>query len=755
MSKPSLAKSLSATDPTSLTDQAEGRTLGLLAATGVGVGAIVGGGILALAGVAFATTGPSAILAFALNGLIALLTAFTFAEMATAFPRNGGTYTFAKKVLSVEAAFMVGWVVWFASIVAAALYALGFGSFARIFLSEVLPGPVPGWLVGGGFDTALALLATVFYTWRLTRSTEGGGQWETLGKMVVFTLIICAGFWFLRGQSIPSITASYTPFFAAGTLGLLQAMGYTFIALQGFDLIAAVGGEVRSPARFLPRAIVGSLLIALIVYLPMLFIVTTLGGSGSSSIAEIAQKDPEALVALAVENYLGRAGFWLVIVAALLSMLSALQANLLASSRIALAMATDRNLSPRLGDIHPTRHTPVAAILASSGLVAAILLILPDVAVAGAVASLIFLLSFTLAHWTATLARRRGGGRSDALRLPFFPLVPILGGISCFGLAVFQGVAVPSAGAVAVIWLGVGAGLYFFSFSHRARVADAAAEALDPQLVRLRGRAPTVLVPIANPASAESLVRMASALTPPDVGKVLLLYVVRTPEVWEPGNPPEQLLFAQQVLGQALTASFASDLEPQALTTIAPEPWREIHRVARHYRCESVLLGLGALDKAGASAHLLELLREAKNDVVILRAPEGWHLQDVRRILVPVGGRRDQSSLRARLLGSLCRTYGIEVNYLGIVPESASKETAIRLERDINLQADDEAASHSSVDIVRSNDITATLLEFATKAELVILGLRRPGRDGTIFGEIPQRVARETGSAVLMIQQKT
>ncbi len=81
------------------------RHLGLLGATGVGVGAIVGGGILALAGVAFATTGPSAILAFGLNGVVAMLTAVSFAELASRFPESGGTYTHARKVLTVEAAF--------------------------------------------------------------------------------------------------------------------------------------------------------------------------------------------------------------------------------------------------------------------------------------------------------------------------------------------------------------------------------------------------------------------------------------------------------------------------------------------------------------------------------------------------------------------------------------------------------------------------------------------------------------------------
>jgi len=73
------------------------RNIGLLGATGIGVGAIVGGGILALAGVAFAATGPATLVAFGLNGAIAFLTALSFAEMASKFPESGGTYTFSKK----------------------------------------------------------------------------------------------------------------------------------------------------------------------------------------------------------------------------------------------------------------------------------------------------------------------------------------------------------------------------------------------------------------------------------------------------------------------------------------------------------------------------------------------------------------------------------------------------------------------------------------------------------------------------------
>ncbi|MEM6795803.1 MAG: amino acid permease, partial [Acidobacteriota bacterium] len=582
-------------------------------------------------------------------------------------------------------------------------------------------------------------------------------QLETAGKVLLFLVLIAAGLWAVPSREPQTLVDQLTPFYAFGALGLVQAMGYTFIALQGFDLIAAVGGEVKDPARNLPRAMVASLGVALLVYLPLLLIVATVGVDPKTPIAELAAAEPEAVVALAVEHYLGRTGFWLVILAALLSMLSALQANLMAASHIALAMARDRNLPSVLGRRGARRGTPSGAVLVTAGMVAVILLVIPNVATAGAMSSLIFLLSFTLAHWMSILARRRGGGRKDAFLLPLFPLIPALGGLACLSLAIFQGIAVPAAGAVAAVWLAVGGALYALFFSSRARVADAAAEALDPQLVRLRGRTPLVLVPIANPRSAESLVTLATALAPPHVGRVLLLYVVETPETWTAGDQPPQLLYAQQVLGEALTASFAAHRSPEALTTVSPEPWREIGRVARAYSCESLLLGLGDLEAGETGSALTATMDEvaAESDVVLLKAPEGWHLSKVRRVLVPVGGRRDQSSLRARLLGSLSRSYrSLEVTYMAVVDPAAAVRGLGDLERDVREMAEDEAPGSSRVDLVYRTDVAEALVEAAQDAQLVILGLRREGGAET-FGEIPRRVARETGSAVLMIGQRS
>jgi APA family basic amino acid/polyamine antiporter len=179
------------------------RSISLAGATGIGVGAIVGGGILALSGVAFQTAGPAAIFAFAMNGLIALLTALSFAEMSTAFPESGGTYTFSKKVLTVEAAFAVGWIVWFASIVAAMLYALGFAAFAASLIARLCEtrgwsGPA-AWLDTRPTLLLLAAGATLFYSFGLARRRAGGNQWATVGKVIVFAVLIAGGAWAFAG----------------------------------------------------------------------------------------------------------------------------------------------------------------------------------------------------------------------------------------------------------------------------------------------------------------------------------------------------------------------------------------------------------------------------------------------------------------------------------------------------------------------------------------------------------------------------
>ena len=733
------------------------RSLGLLGATRVGVGAIVGGGILALAGVAFETTGPSAILAFALNGCIALITVYSFAELAARFPQSGGTYTYARNVLNVEAAFGVGWVVWFASVVAAVLYAMGFAVFFVPFAEQIAllaNGEVPAWIGSRLALVVYALIAVGFYKWRLTRAAGGPGQWETVGKVVVFVVLIVAGFLALASEAPASgaLSARFRPFFADGLPGLAQAMGYTFIALQGFDLIASVGGEVRDPERNIPRAMFLSLGTALVIYLPLLFLIVAVGFP-DRPVVEAAAANPEILVAVAVRNFMGSAGYWLVVAAGLLSMLSALQANLLAASRFAKTMGADRTLPPRFARLAPGTGTPTAALRFSAIVIAFLIIAVPNVAAAGAVASLIFLASFALTHMISYLARRRAG-KAPGFRTPFFPLIPILGGSACVAIGLYQAVAVPPAGVLAAMWLGVGAVLYSLYLAPRAREVDASSEARDPRMMKLRGRRPVVLTPIANPASAETMVTMAKALAPPGVSRVQLLSVVAPPRRYPEEGLPRGVRDAQAVLGGALGTALKVDLRPEALITLHGDPWGEIARVAEAIRCESLLLGIGQLDDSLMTGSLAGLIGAVDADVVILRAPAEWTPGQARRILVPSRGGRDQSPVRARLLGSLTREAARDITFLGVLSERAGQAMHRRALRDLERLAWDEVGGGAHAELAIGDDMVTEVSDRAADTDLLILGFHRSGRRRAVFSTRMLRIAHSTECPLLMISHR-
>ncbi|MFK8111329.1 MAG: amino acid permease [Rubripirellula sp.] len=732
------------------------RRIGLFAATGVGVGAIVGGGILALAGVAFATTGPAAIIAFAVNGIIALLTALSFAEMASKFPESGGTYTFSRKVLSVEAAFTVGWVVWFASIVAAVLYALGFGHFALIFTRDlmVVAGfDQPEWLNHPWMVAGIALGSTAFLSVSLMLKSAGGGQWANVAKVLVFLIVIVGGLWAVSQQAAGDTGQALQPFFTAGFGGLIQAMGYSFIALQGFDLIAAVGGEVRNPAKTIPRAMMLSLFIALLIYIPLLFVITSVGTEGGQPIAEAAANNPEGIVAEAANHFLGPTGYWLVVVAALLSMFTALQANLFAASRIAFAMSRDRTLPSILSKVS-VRGVPVTSVLITGVLVSVLVVMVPDVAAAGAASSLIFLVTFAIAHWLSVLVRERSKRSPPPFRTPFFPAVPVIGGLACIGLAIFQGIAVPSAGSIAAAWIGIGGLLFLTLFARRARLMDVTSLAADPELARMRGNTPLVLVPIANPQNAEAMITLADTLVPSDIGRVLLQTVVVTPPNWDPETQPEPVDRSQTVLRELLRASNKLGVHAETLTTVSTEPMQEIARVAKLHRCESVLLGLSEISEDSQSSPLEGLLGQLETDVVVLRANENWQFADANRILVPVAGRGGHDHLLARLLGSLTRRQSREVIFVRVVPEKSSVKTVRRVQRELDRMARDNMAGKSRRLVIQSDDAVAAITAEAESSGLVILGVQRIGPREKLFGSFTRQIAKSTSCPVIVMSRR-
>ncbi len=736
------------------------RTIGLFGATSIGVAAIIGGGILALAGAAFSSTGPSATLAIALGGGVAIITAMSFAELATAFPQSGGAYVFANKVLSIRAAFAVGWVLWFAYIVACVLYALGFAAFAVLMVQELftLAGATPpAWLASRMALVVPAGVATAYYTYMLTRHAAGGGNWINMAKLAIFAVIIVGGLVAMLVGDAPlaATTARLSPFFTGGVGGLLHAMGLTFVILHGFEVIAAVGGEVKDPRRVIPRSMFLSVSIAVAVYVPILFFASTVGVPEGVSLSEFSAQYGDTVVAAAVREYMGPAGYALVIVVALFAFLSALRANIMAGSRIALSMARDHTLPSVLGRIHAVHGTPATAVYATGLAVLLVLFVLPNVESAGAAASLIFLLSFALAHVTAYLARKRAKPDADIYRSPLFPLVPVAGVISCLVLGAIEAIAVPEAGRITVMWLGFGGILYLALFRTHAEIADAAVEGHDPSLGRLRGKESLVVVPIASPANARNLVDVANALAPNDYARVLLLSVVPPPS--DPAeDPAPRLAVAQQAISEALSASLTAGRAPDALISVSSNAWQQIRRVAQFHECESLLLGLGQVPsgKGSLSPELEALIDDVDCDVAILRAPPGWHLDTAKRVVVPVGGRGEEHKLRARILGSLRRTGLREFHFVTVVGADCSDEDREEVRERIQRLARSHVPGDPTVEVIADDDPVAALRRAVVDADLVVLGLRSDGQRRRVTSRISLAIASDAAAASLLLSSK-
>ncbi|MFH2130347.1 MAG: amino acid permease [bacterium] len=727
------------------------RHLGLFDATSIGVGAIVGGGILALAGVALVATGPSAALAFGLNGLIALLTVLSFAELATAFPKSGGTYLYAKRVLTVGAAFYVGWVVWFASMVAAALYAIGFSTFLLNVIAVLSPVALP-WIGSRAVIVFVSVFATILCTFLLTRKSGSGGNWVNIVKVMVFALLIAGGLYaWWRDQ--PVVLSRMSPFFASGPVGLLKAMGYSFIALQGFDLVAAVAGEVKDPQKTVPRAMLIALGIALLIYLPLLILIAIAGFPSGTVLADFVSIHPETIVARSARTFLGPLGFWLVMVAGLLSMISALMANLFAAARIAQVMARDRTLPAQLERNDVRFNTPVNAGWITAAIACFLMILAGDVGRAGAAASLIFLISFALVHGICILSRLRRAD-NEGFHVPLFPVLPILGGLGCAFLAVFQGVAVPAAGAITVVWLIIGFFIYIWIFERRARILDAATETSDPVLIELRGRSPLVLVPIANPDNAGAMAFLGACVAPPRVGRVLLLNVATLGH--DPSGDEEQIRIATDVLRQSMSAAMRMGVRVECLATVAIEPLTEIERVARVHHCTSVLLGMSGLDNMKVRTRLEGLADHLPGHLIILRAPPGWQPRGLRRVLIPVGGRVVHNVLRARLIGGLMsRTSNPpSFSYLLILPVGTSENMLARHRKLWQQLVLEESSSNASITVVCGDNVSGEIIKATAGVDLVLLGLSHSKGRRRVFGPIVTEVVDQFGGGVMIIGQR-
>jgi APA family basic amino acid/polyamine antiporter len=323
------------------------RRLGLLDATAIGLGSMLGAGVFAVFGPAAASAGTGLLLALALAGLVAYCNAVASAQLAAAYPQSGGTYVYGRERLGPWWGFTAGWGFVIGKTASCAAMAMTFASY-----------------VAPGHEKPAAWAAVVVLT---AVNYRGVTRTATLTKAL---LVVVAGVLALAvGLSVGAAEpANLSQSWSGGPAGVLQAAGLLFFAFAGYARIATMGEEVRDPQRTIPRAILVALAAAMLIYLAVG--VTLLLVLGASRLAA----SPAPLVdALTVAGHSQLT--WLVRVGAAAASLGALLALIAGVGRTVLAMARHHDLPHWLAGVHPRYAVPHHAELALAVTVCALVLV--------------------------------------------------------------------------------------------------------------------------------------------------------------------------------------------------------------------------------------------------------------------------------------------------------------------------------------------------------------------------------------------
>jgi len=304
--------------------------MGYWEVTSIGIGGMVGGGIFAVLGLSIDLTHGAAPLAFLLAGVVALVTAYSYARLSVKYPSQGGTVAFLDRafgpgLLTGSANILL----WLSYIVMLSLYAYAFGSYgASLFPAEYQP-------VLKHTLISLSILAITGLNLLSARLIGDAEDWIVLIKLLILLLFIAMGIGSIQGARLsPAVWPGPLPLVAGGML--------IFLAYEGFELIANSAQDVRTPTKILPRAYYTAVIFVILLYV-LIAAVTV----GALSLDKIVAAQDYAL-AEAARPFLGQFGFHLIAVAAMLSTASAINATLYGTARLSYCIAKDGELPAAL-----------------------------------------------------------------------------------------------------------------------------------------------------------------------------------------------------------------------------------------------------------------------------------------------------------------------------------------------------------------------------------------------------------------------
>ena len=391
------------------------REIGLFEATAFGVGIILGAGIYALIGPAAGSAGNALWISFIVGAIVSSFTGLSYIELSTMFPKAAAEYVYAKKASGKELwAFLIGWLIIFSGAIAASAVAIGFAGYFRSFITAPI--------------IVIALLLILGLS-----LTNFIGIIESSRMNIVFTLIEVSGLILiiiLGFSRIQQITINYIEA-PLGTQGILAASALVFFAYLGFEDIVNIAEEMKNPKKNIPKALILSILITTIFYVLLAISVVNLVEWNMLSVSE-------SPLAYAASMVLGKKAFFGLSIIALFATANTVLILLIVGSRMVYGMSRDGSLPKFLSVVHQQRGTPWVAVLVMM-LASMFFLFLGDLRLVAGVTNFATFAVFSSVNLSLIWLRYKQPELERPFKVPlnigWFPIIPVIGLITCINLA--------------------------------------------------------------------------------------------------------------------------------------------------------------------------------------------------------------------------------------------------------------------------------------------------------------------------------
>jgi len=617
------------------------RDLSLFHVIMMGMGMMIGAGVFLGIGISTQAAGPGGlILTFALNGCVALFSAMSYAELSSAIPRAGGAYNFARIAFGRGTSFLAGWMEWFASSVAGAMYAVTFAIYTLRYLDGL--GALAWSPVGMGvLQKIVALLIGLFFiyiNYRGASETGKAGAFFTLGQTLFMVVLAVLGV--VVAFRDPARLANFQPFMPKGWSALLVTMGFTYVAFEGFEVIAQAGDETIDPKRNIPKAMLYSVFFVTIIYVFVSFATIVAVKAGTQGVEGLPWEWIGGFGKEGFAEAMGRmvpySGLLLTL-AVIFSSTSALNATIYSATRASYALGRDRMLPAAFSRISEKRKTPYIALSFTAVIVLSVAMLkVEDVASS---ASIMFLFLFFLVNVCVIKIRRNMGDElSYGFIMPLFPLLPILAIVMQALLAVWLVHMSLVAWIVAPVWILAGAVIYQTYSKSRAIATEDEIHVLEEQ--KAPESAPDgyrVMVGVANPQSTLSLVLSAQRLCRAKDAHVELLHMVPVPDQVPLSDAEKYMHPGREAMVEAMLY-----LAPQFPISSTVRYCRNVARgivsAVREKRVDLLILGWHGRRRSRLfhlGSTIDPIMERSPCNVVVLKDCSG---KNYKRILVPLAG---------------------------------------------------------------------------------------------------------------------